>query len=146
MTTMPIATRADGPPVERDVARDLVRRGVFVAPALIGLSAAVWGVNGALSTAFAIGLVLVNFLFAAAIISWAAPISLGLLMGMTLMGYVLRLGLITAAVLVVKDFSWVALVPLGVTLIVTHLGLLLWETRYVSASLAFPGLAPGRRS
>lgn len=146
MTTMPIATRAEGPPVERDVARDLVRRGVFVAPVLIALSGAVWGVNGALSTAFAIGLVLVNFLFAAAIISWAAPISLGLLMGMTLMGYVLRLGLITAAVLVVKDFSWVALVPLGVTLIVTHLGLLLWETRYVSASLAFPGLAPGRRS
>ena len=28
------------------------------------------------------------------------------------------------------------------TLIVAHLALLLWETRYVSASLAFPGLKP----
>ena len=36
-----------------------------------------------------------------------------------------------------------ALVALGLTLIVTHLGLLLWELRYVSASLAFPGLKPG---
>ena len=144
--TAPIATRAEGPAVERDVARDLVRRGVIVAPLLLGLSALVWGLDGALSTAFAMALVLVNFLLAAAIITWTAPISLGLLMGMTLMGYVLRLGLITAAVLLVKDLAWVALVPLGITLIVTHLGLLLWETRYVSASLAFPGLHPGRRS
>ena len=30
----------------------------------------------------------------------------------------------------------------GVTLVVAHLGLLFWETRYVSASLAFPGLKP----
>jgi len=27
-------------------------------------------------------------------------------------------------------------------LLVTYLGLLFWETRYVSASLAFPGLKP----
>ena len=35
-----------------------------------------------------------------------------------------------------------ALKALGVTLIVTHLGLLIWETRHVSASLAYPGLKP----
>ena len=35
-----------------------------------------------------------------------------------------------------------SLVPLGLTLIVTHLGLLFWELRYVSASLAYPGLKP----
>jgi hypothetical protein len=52
-------------------------------------------------------------------------------------------GLIVAPVLLlVADAGWVAKVPLGVTLIVTHLGLLLWETKYVSASLAFPGLKP----
>ena len=31
---------------------------------------------------------------------------------------------------------------LGITVLVTHLGLLFWELRYVSASLAFPGLKP----
>jgi len=33
-------------------------------------------------------------------------------------------------------------VPLALTIGVTHLGLLIWETRYVSASLAYPGLKP----
>ena len=50
--------------------------------------------------------------------------------------------LLFGAVFVVKDFWWVEVWPLGITLIVTHLGLLFWETRYVSASLAFPGLKP----
>ena len=34
------------------------------------------------------------------------------------------------------------LVALGVTLIVTHLGMLVWEVGHVSASLAFPGVKP----
>ena len=57
-------------------------------------------------------------------------------------GYVLRLGLIFLAVWLVKDMSWVAMVPLGITIIVTHLGLLFWEMRHVSASMANPGLKP----
>ena len=55
----------------------------------------------------------------------------------------MRLGLIFVAVLLVKDAPWVELVPLGITLIVTHLVLLFWEMRHVSSSLAFPGLKPG---
>ena len=31
---------------------------------------------------------------------------------------------------------------LAILMLVTHLGLLFWELRYVSASLAFPGLKP----
>jgi putative NIF3 family GTP cyclohydrolase 1 type 2 len=49
------------------------------------------------------------------------------------------------AVLVVRDAGWFAAVPLGLTLIVTHLGLLFWELKYVSASLAFPGLKPSNQ-
>ncbi len=37
---------------------------------------------------------------------------------------------------------WVSWIPLAFTLVITHLGLLIWETRYVSASLAYPGLKP----
>ena len=65
-----------------------------------------------------------------------------MLLGVSLFGYLVRLGLITAGVLLVKDQAWVKLVPLGLALIVTHLGLLFWELRFVSASLAFPGLRP----
>jgi hypothetical protein len=132
-----------GPPTERQVAVDMiVRRGLPVAPALILVAGLIWGLNGAASAAFGIGLVLVNFGLAALILGWAARISLAFLMGAVLFGYIGRLALITIAVLAVHNQSWVSIVALGMTIIVTHLGLLIWETRYVSASLAFPGLKP----
>jgi hypothetical protein len=62
--------------------------------------------------------------------------------GAALFGYLLRLGLIFAAVMLVRNASWVEMLPLGIMLIVTHLGLLFWELRYVSGSMAFPGLKP----
>jgi len=55
------------------------------------------------------------------------------------------LALVTVAVLAVKDLAWVELVPLGLTIVVSHLGLLFWETSRVSASLAFPGLKPDQQ-
>jgi hypothetical protein len=129
---------------ETEIARDLVRRGLPVAPALIAVGALFAGVDGALSATYAIALVLGNFLLSAFLVAGAARISLGLVMGAVLFGYLLRLGLITAAVLLVKDMGWVHLPVLGLTLIATHLGLLFWETRFVSASLAFPTLKPTR--
>ena len=64
--------------------------------------------------------------------------------GAALFGFLIRLGLITIAVLLVRNEPWVELVPLGISLIISHLGLLFWEMRFVSASLAFPGLKPTR--
>jgi hypothetical protein len=49
---------------------------------------------------------------------------------------------VSAAVLLVKDAGWVEPLALGLTLVVAHLGLLFWELRYVSISLAHPGLKP----
>ena len=62
--------------------------------------------------------------------------------GAALFGYLLRLGLIFLAVMLVKDASWIDVVPLGLVLIATHLGLLFWELRFVSGSMAYPGLKP----
>jgi hypothetical protein len=135
----------DSPPVERQIARDMVRRALPVAPVIILAAAAGWGTAGALSAGYALGLVLLNFVLAAAILSWAARTSLSLLMMAALGGYLVRLGLITVAVLAISGQSWFAPVPLGATIIITHLGLLLWELRYVSASLAFPGLKPQQK-
>jgi hypothetical protein len=130
------------PPVERQVVSDMVRRSLPVLPVLVALAGLGWGTDGAASAAYAIGLVLVNFLFSAVLLETAARISLPLLMVAALGGFVVRLAMITAAVLVVKDQSWVALVPLSITLIVTHLGLLIWESRHISATLAYPALKP----
>ncbi len=143
-TTAPdaLTTRLEGPSPAVEVARDLVRRGLYVAPIAVGVGAAVGGAAGAASVAYGLGIVCVNFLLAAVSLGWAARVSLALMAAVALFGFLVRLGLITVAVLVVRDASWVSLVPLGVTIIVSHLGLLFWEMRYVSASLAFPGLKP----
>lgn len=134
---------AGGSP-EVEVANDLVRRGLLVTPIamLVGLLAA--GTGGALSVAFAAALVLVNFRVSAALLDRAARISLGLVMGVALFGFLVRLALVSAAVWLVRDQWWAHAEVLAVSLIVSHLGLLAWEARHVSASLAFPGLQPGR--
>lgn len=141
-TPRPATVRDLGPAPEREVARDLAKRGLLVLPVLVLAGLIGWGAAGAASAGYAVALVVVNFLVAAALLGWAARISLGLLMGVSLFGFVIRLAAISAAVLVVADQAWVEPVPLGLTLVVAHLGLLFWETKFVSASLAFPGLKP----
>ncbi len=143
--TAPTVSATDAPPVERQVAKDMIRRAVPVAPVLMAAAALVWGFDGGLSAAYGLAIVLANFALAAALLSWAGRRSVALLMGVALFGYLVRLALVGGAVLAVKDQAWVELVPLTLTILVTHLGLLFWETSRVSASLAFPGLGPDRR-
>jgi hypothetical protein len=142
--TIPSPTGLDPapPPVERTIALDMVRRGALVAPVLIALGAAVWGAGGAASVAYGIGIVLVNLLLSALMLEWAAKRGATVLMGAALGGFLVRMGLATVAILLVRGQSWVEMVPLGIAVLVSSLGLLFWETRYVSATLAFPGLKP----
>jgi len=135
-------TRLDGPSPEVEVSIDMIKRGLIAAPLLIAICAVIWGVNGALSSAYGIAIVLANFALAALFISSAARISLGLMMGATMFGYLIRLALIFVAVWMVRDASWISLPALGSTIIITHLGLLFWEMKYVALSLAAPGLKP----
>ena len=134
----------EGPAPEVAISRDIIRRGLIVAPLLIGICWLIWSGDGALSSAYAVALVLVNFALAAGLVAMTARISLGLMMGAVLFGYLVRLGLILLAVLLVKDASWISLPALGATIIVTHLGLLVWEMKFVAISLAHPGLKPAR--
>ena len=104
----------------------------------------IWGLDGAFSSAYGIGIVLLNFALSATLVAVTARISLALMMGAVLFGYLIRLGLIFLAVFLVKDAGWISLPALGATIIVTHLGLLIWEMKYVALSLAHPGLKPTR--
>ena len=119
-----------------------IRKAAIGGPVLILVFGLIWGLDGAYSTAYGLAIVVVNFSLAAAMMAYAARISLGLMMFAALFGYLIRLGLILAAILLVRDASWVELVPMGITIIVAHLGLLFWEMKYISASLAFPALKP----
>ena len=132
----------DAPAVERQLAFDMLKRGVWFAPLVVIAAAAIWGTAGAASAGVAIAVVFVNLVLAAAALSWAAQRSLNMLMVVALGGFAVRMGLVTVVLLLVKDEPWIDLVALGVTVLVTHLGLLFWELRYVSASLAFPALKP----
>jgi len=133
---------AQSPEPEADIARDMLRRSVFFVGPLLAAGAIGWGWAGALSTGLALALVLVNFALGPAAISWGTRGGPAALMAAVLGGYVLRLAIVTAAVLPIRHHDWFELLPFAVSLLATHLGLLIVETRHVSGSLAFPGLKP----
>ena len=137
-----VTTRLEGPAPEVTVSKDMIKRGLVVAPALIAVCGVIWGIDGAWSSAYGIAIVLAHFALAAGFIAGAARISLGLMMAATLFGYLIRLALIFLAVWLVKDAGWISLPALGSTIIIKHLGLLFWEMKYVALSLAYPGLKP----
>ena len=128
---------------ERRVAVDMARRGLLAGPPLVLFCALGWGLDGLWSSLLALGLVLFNFLAGAAVIGLCARISPAALMGGVLGGYILRLGVITAVVVPIRNEAWFDAVPFAIVLLVLHIGLLIWELRHVAASLAHPDLHPG---
>jgi len=137
-----LAMNDKGPAPEAAIGRDLVKHGLIVAPVMLSVCAIFWGANGAWSSAYGLAIVLGNFALAAFLVSFTARISYAMMMGATLFGYIVRLGIISAAVYFVRNATWVELIPLCMTIVIAHVGLLFWELRYVSLSLAFPGLKP----
>lgn len=140
-----LQTDTDSPAPAMEIALDIVKRAAVFGPIALIACAAIWGINGAFSGAYALAIVVVNFLLSAWLLQTAGRISAAAMGGAALFGYLLRLGLIFLAFLLVKDADWMEIMPFGLVLIVTHLGLLFWELKYVSGSLAAPGLKPKRR-
>jgi hypothetical protein len=130
------------PAVERDIAIDMVKRGVLVAPAVVLVAGLVRGWEGAAGAAIALVVVFANFLAAAYIVSWAATISTKAAGIAATIGYVVRLVVILLALWLFHSVSWIDFKTLGITLVVAHLGLLTWEAKHISMSLAAPGLRP----
>ena len=62
-------------PVERDIARDLVKHGLLLAPVVILVAGIVSGWDGTASAAIAFAFVILNFTLAAVSVGWAAKIS-----------------------------------------------------------------------
>jgi len=132
----------DIPPVERNIAFDLARRGLVVAPVVVAAAALARGGDGAAAAALALGIVLANFVAAALSVGWAAKRSPKAAGGVALGGFVVRLGVILVAMLLVRDWSAIDFPTFGITLFAAHLGLLTWESRHVSMTLGAPGLRP----
>ena len=128
---------------EREIARDLAVRSLLVAPLMVAFGAIFWGWAGVWSSGYGLAIVSLNFLLGAAIITWSVKISPAVMFGAVMVGFVARLGIIAGAVLPIRSAVWFEITPFAIALLVTHIGLLVWETRHVAASLAFPGLKPG---
>lgn len=138
-------TGYDGPSPAIEIARDMVKRGTYLVPVAIIVGAVVGAGAGVASVLFALALSLANFMLAAAFISWGARISAAMMGAAAMFGFLIRLSIVFAAFFVFRNATWMHPVAFGVTIIVTHLGLLFWEMRHVSASLAHPGLKPRAR-
>ena len=133
------------PPVERRIATDLARHGLMVAPVIVLVAGLFRGVDGAASAALGLAVLVLNFLAAAISLEWGARRGGNALFAVALGGFLFRMVSILVVILVAQAlFGWVDVVVLGVTLFLTHLGLLFWELRSVSFSLAAPGLQRDR--
>ena len=140
---MTAATHAQAvPAVETQIAGDMVKRMIPIAPVIVLIAGVLGGSRGAWSALLAVAVVATNFLLAAVSLSWAARISPVALMATAFGGFLARMGLVTAVILAVRHTSWINLTALAITILATHLGLLFWEMRYVGATLAFPGVKP----
>jgi ATP synthase protein I len=132
------------PAVERDIAVDMVKRGLLVSPAVVAVAGLVRGWDGAAAAAIALMIVFANFLAAAASVSWAATISNKAAAIAATIGYVVRLAVIVAVLFAFRNVSWIDFPTLGITLVAAHIGLLTWEAKHVTLSLAAPGLRPAQ--
>lgn len=125
------------------IARHLAKHALVVAPAVLVLAGVVRGVDGAISAAIGLALVAANFLAAASILAWAASRGPGVIYGAIFGGFVVRLAVLTGIVLALEPLSFADVPVLVLTVGIAHFALLAWETRYVSLTLAAPGLKPG---
>jgi hypothetical protein len=133
------------PPVERRIATDLARHGLMVAPVIVLVAGLFRGLDGAASAALGLAVLVLNFLAAAISLEWGARRGGNALFAVALGGFLFRMVSILVVILVAQAlFGWIDVVVLGVTLFLTHLGLLFWELRSVSFSLAAPGLQRDR--
>ena len=129
---------------QAEIVLDMARRGLLVSPVLVAAGALGWGANGAFSVLLALAVVLVNFAASAAVVRKVTVLPQSFIMMFVLGGFIVRMLFVLGVITVAGRLSWVSKVPLGLTIVITHLGLLAWETRHLSMSLAYPGLKPRR--
>ncbi len=126
----PAAYRRPSPaaaPIEARIAVATVRRALFVGPVLVGAAWALRGPAGAVAAAIGVAVVAGNFLLSGVVLSRAAAVSLRVYHAAALLGFVIRLGLITLMMFLVASVFEVDRPALGITAVAAYLTLLTWE-------------------
>jgi hypothetical protein len=121
-----------------DPEKVLIRRALpFVAPValvagLIGLPA---GTGVAASAVIGVFVVALNFVAHGASLAWASRISLTALYAVGLGGFIVRLGVILAAMFALNTLPWFSPVAFGAAVVPCTIALLVFEMRLLSGSL-----------
>ena len=118
---------AERPPVELQMARSIVSRAVVVGPVMLLAFGLVRGRDGLVAAAIGVAIVTGYYLLTGSMLSWLARVSLGAYHAGALLGFILRLGLIAATMWAVISLFEVDRTALGLAVIATYVGLLLWE-------------------
>lgn len=128
--------------IESTIAVDLAKKAGILAPIVI-LGLGIWlGADAALGAALALAIVVVNFLGSAALLGWTARRAPHALGGVAMLSFLGRLVIITVLGAGIKALDIVDFKVFCITLIASYLGLLFWEMRSISLTLAYPGLKP----
>jgi hypothetical protein len=116
-----------GTPIESILAWHTIKRAAILGPLLI---AAIWlwrGSEGALAAAIGLAVVIINFWLSGRIMSLAARMSLGMYHAAALLGFALRLGLITVTMLIVARLYPIDRIAFGISAVVAYLILIGFE-------------------
>ncbi len=117
----------------------MVRRALALGLAALPVSAAggflAGGTDGALSAAFGILVVMANFAAHGLSLAWASRISIPVLQGVALGGFVVRMGVIVVALVLLDRTAFFSPPIFGVAVVVGTLALLGYEARLVAGRL-----------
>jgi len=113
--------------VELSMARNMVKRAAWIGPAMVALFWLLRGSLGAGSAALGLIVVIANFLLAGALLSYSIRISLSMYHAAALLGFLLRLGLITGTMLAVVRFFEIDRLAFGISMVVGYLAMVTME-------------------
>lgn len=125
----PIAQNVD---VEAELGKAIAFRAIVIGPVVVAVAWLLSGGDAAWAALVGVIIVVVNFLLSGALMSRAARISLSLYHAAALFGFFIRLGLITATMLLVAQVIEIDRLAMGVAAVVSYLTLLAIETVVVS--------------
>lgn len=117
MTTQPVD-------IEAVLAKHIVSRAVFVGPVLVAIFWLTRGWDGAWSSALGVAVVIGNFLLAGWILSISARMSLAAYHAAALIGFLLRLGLLTLTMILIASLVPIDRLAFGITAVVAYLVLI----------------------
>ena len=116
-----------GPPVEAMHGRNIARRAIVVGPLIIAAFVVLRGVEGGAAAGIGVLVVVANFALAGVLLTRAATISATFYHAAALFGFFIRLGLITAAMLLIAWVVDVDRLAMGLAAVIGYLVLLTLE-------------------